>query len=304
MLISPKATLTFRSILIAGFLFANSPTPAQIINQPSTRVSSVTEYLFLESIDSALLIMRVEYLLREKKGKNNEREEYGKGELSYFGRVQGVAVVSDSQFWFDARLLEPWKYGDAVIYNEYKDENLYEPFVKKIYLRRLTDKKFVEYPFLEDSILNLQTKLGCLPLKGDFVQMPQLRSVRPDGDTSGLIVLVTVSNPEQLEAEHLEAAAATIQPGAIQYNAQGGGEYKRSILNARARPAVGGLYCRLEPSTGVIELGFAGIFSAGPNTSSLEFVPVLISSQIRQQSIKQPLKPISDKKNKSGKGND
>ena len=288
-------------LLVIFTLLASQRVPAQILSRQTTPVTPSIERMMIQTIDSALLLIRVEYVLREKKPKVGAKaQDFGKGELDYFGRVHGVAVVSDGQFWFDGQLLEPWKYADKESYEEYKDESQYQPVVKNIFLRRIDEKKFTEYSFKEDSVINLTQALGNLPLKGNYADMPSLSSQKPDLDTSGVVVLVTGTSSKQLETENLEGLTTGIQPGTILFDGRSA-TYKRNILTAKSKPTIGGIYCRLEPVTGNIKISFSGVLSALETGTDLILRPVLVNSTKRNQP-KQELKPIGNKE-KKGKGN-
>ena len=66
------------------------------------------QLLIRKSLDSALFIIRQDYVLRDTS--NRHPTEYGREKNEYFGRTYTFAVLSDYKLWCDAKIQTPWLY--------------------------------------------------------------------------------------------------------------------------------------------------------------------------------------------------
>jgi hypothetical protein len=92
----------------------------------------------VRAVDSALYIVRVEYVLRSKDPKP---KDYGLDDKSYFGRSYGVGVLVNGNLWIDPRILRPWIYYDSTAFQPYKADTSLFPVVKRIFARSVVGKK-------------------------------------------------------------------------------------------------------------------------------------------------------------------
>jgi hypothetical protein len=209
-----------------------------------------------KTISPALYIIRVDYVMRE----NNkpDPQDFGRDTLPYFGRVHGVAVASDGRYWFDPRLLLPWMHADSANYNEIKDEELYQPVVKKIQFRPIQGRKFETYTFHADSLQVDSRSSASLPMEKPILG---LLPVILQSDTSTLLLLVSSESAQRMEYSDTATVKMEVANGSVTFNEEGKGTYKLPLIS-RLKPPMGGVLCAIKTYTGRLEVSFAGILTS------------------------------------------
>lgn len=251
------------------------------------------DLFLLRAVDSALLIMQVDYVLRENKKK--DPEDFGKDSLAYFGRVHGLAVASDGHYWFDPRLLQAWLYADADSYNDVKDEEHYKPVVSAIRFRSISGKQFEEYPFSKDSLpFSPLQALASLAAQAPTPTLPQME---PGMDSTGFILLLPSGTLKSLAVSDTAAVSLSIHLAALDFSDGNTGMYRTPLIN-RLRPPEGGAYFRIMVGTGQLTIGFSGVLFSTKG-GDLDLLPARYTTGISQPVT--PQKPTLSPINKSDK---
>lgn len=265
----------------------------------ATAAPAIGDQLILRALDSCLLIIQVDYVLRENKKK--DPQDFGKDTLDYFGRGHGLAVVSDGSYWFDPHLLYPWLYEDADNYNEVKDEEHYKPVVSAIRFRNLNGKQFSAYTFASDSLPKFSKALTSMPVTDPNmpVGLPQRE---PGKDTTGLVLLLPNGTFRALATSDTASANPTVHAGGLDFSDAQKSLYRTPLLS-RLRPPDSGILLHTEANAGRLNFYFSGILYLVKG-GDLELLPTTYSSALPKpvETSKPVLKPIERSK-QTPKGN-
>ena len=269
---------------------AQNPSIKQQLPISSPLLGSGDHFL-KKTVDSAIYIVRVDYVLREVDTKNPE--DFGRDTLKYFGRAYGIAYACEDRLWFDTDNLKPWENVDKEQYEEVKDESAFKPVVSAVQYRHWNGRKFVSVNL--DSIQSQEVTVASIP----FRRKPQLEKGVVPEDSSDLAVLLYVDHKIGSDSivTRLDVHEVSVSRGektiSVRVNAL------RS--NARKNP-VGGVYCSVQIRTGSVKIQGVGIIST--NMSSGKDMKLLVPKSLIAKPVLKPIKnppspSVNKKKGKS-----
>jgi len=233
---------------------------------------SISNFLFddqklvLKATDSVLYVVRQDYVLRN----NTTGVEYGRGGKDHFGRIYGLAVLSDNKLWCDSKMKSPWLYDNN--FSQYRNSQNIQPVLTKTAIRRVAEKEFSEVELIEysesqyDSLLN-NLMISTLTLKE---QMPfSIKQNYVTKDNNGWIIIV-YTKELMMENENCELQYLIYRPKP---------QFESDMLESVVKPPsitsniLGGIYFNAEYSVGSIDFIFSGILHKKPMNWFISAIP-------------------------------
>ena len=221
------------------------------------------------SLDSALFIIRQDYILRDTSKIN--ATEYGREKNEYFGRMYTFAVLSDNKLWCDAKIRSPWQYDSN--YQQLGKIDSIRPVLSKVAIRPFYQRQFHTFlidqktPLTHyDSLLNnLSVASITATNKGKGVPFTQATS-----DSSGWLV-IAYSTKEILKNDTSEIKL-------LIYRSQPVFKPNESEVKIKApsieKNILGGFYFTVKYSVGRIELLLSGLLHQKKDTWILSAIPI------------------------------
>ena len=253
-------------------------------------INFVTDNQFLigKSLDSALFIIRQDYVLRDTSHINPT--DYGREKNEYFGRMYTFAVLSDHKLWCDAKIRTPWLSDSN--YLQLGKADTIRPVLSKIAIRPFNQRQFNEFLIDRktslthyDSLLDKLT-IGYLTIK-DLEKGVPISQATTDS-TGWLVIAYSAQDIVKNDTNEIKLLIYRTQPG-----------FKPNEPEVKIKaPSVdknilGGFYFIVKYSTGKIELELSGVLHQVEKSWVISSMP----KETIQKGKKTSLTPIEkDKK--------
>lgn len=246
------------------------------------------QLLIGKSLDSALFIIRQDYVLRDTSSKNPT--DYGYLNKEYYGRIYTFAVMADNKLWCDSKVRTPWLYDTN--YQQLGPVDSIRPVLSKIAFRPLFKEQFQELipdrkipPPSNDSMLH-QLCITTITAK-DLAEGVSVSRETPD--STGWIV-IAYTNQDILENDTTEIKLLIYRP-------KPGFKPNKQEVEIKAPPVskniLGGFYFTVRYSVGIIELIFSGVLHQENNSWIISSIP----KETIQKEKKSTLTPIEKQDN-------
>lgn len=122
------------SITIISLLFS-----FQAKTQTNLKFMTGNQEMILNAIDSALVIVKQEYVLQSV---NDKSQRFGSNGKPYFGKSYTLGVISGNKIWFSKTVLTPW-INDSN-FTKYQKSDTLKPVLSKSYFRFVYQSKYTE----------------------------------------------------------------------------------------------------------------------------------------------------------------
>jgi hypothetical protein len=261
------------------------------------------QLLIKKSLDSALFIIRQDYVLRNTSRVNPI--DYGSEKNEYFGRIYRFAILSDNKLWCDSKISAPWIFDKN--YQLLGKVDSIRPVLSKIAIRPLLKKHFQEF-IADRKILSLSNDTIPEQLRITAITAKDLAkgvSVSHDTrDSSGWIV-IAYTNREISVNDSTEIKLLIYRPNPGFKPNKHEVEIKAPPLNENI---LGGFYFTVKYSVGMIQLAFSGvlhqeketwILSAIPNENLQNKSSPRLTPIKQSENSKQPASTVKKKKSKT-----
>lgn len=257
--------------------------------------TSEQEFIY-KAVDSALFIIRQDYVLRDTSSKNPT--EYGYLDKEYYGRIYTFGVLADNKLWCDSKVRTPWLYDTN--YHLLGKVDSIRPVLSKIAIRSIIKEQFQEFipdrktpPSIKDSTFD-QLCITTITTKDLAKGVPLSHETQ---DSTGWIV-IAYTDQDILENDSAEIKLMIYRP-------KPGFKQGKQVVEIKAPPVdkniLGGFYLTVRYTVGKIELIFSGVLHQENNTWMLSSIPEESAHKKEKSNLTPIKKTENSKKSNSSK---
>lgn len=141
--------------------------------QSNLRLFTGNQEMVIKAIDSALVIIRQEYILQSL---SDTALRYGSEGKSFFGRSYTLGVIAENKLWCSNSIRTPWVEDSNFV--KYRQSDSLIPVLSKQYIRYINQTNYIE--FSNDSILIKNDSLSAQNSVTEFILKKSLPGLKVD----------------------------------------------------------------------------------------------------------------------------